>query len=159
MTQNIDKKELVLMSYLRQNSRMSLTKLSKKTGIPISSIFDKLKRRYGNIIMRHVSLLDFEQLGFSIKIHMLVKLGNKDKEECAETLAKLFNINNLYKVNNGYDYLFEALFRNLREVQQFNDALEKKFVIKKQQVHFIIDELKHESFMSDPALVEYVCGQ
>lgn len=152
------KKELLLMSYLRQNSRMSLTNLSKKTGIPISSIFDKLKRRYGNVIMRHVSLLDFEQLGFSIKVHMLIKVSNKDKDVCRETLEKLFNINNLYKVNNGYDFLFEALFRNLRELQQFNDALEKKFTIKKQQAHFIIDELRVQNFMSDPQLIEYVAA-
>ena len=152
----MNKNELLLMTCLRQNSRASLTSLSKKTGIPISSIFDKLKRRYGSLITRHVSLLDFAQLGFAIKVHMLIKVGKNDKDPCRETLEKFFNINNLFKVNNGYDYLFEALFHNLKELDDFNDALERKFTITKRETYFVIEDIKKESFLADPHIVPYL---
>jgi len=37
-------KDLLILSELRQNARETLTKMSKHTGIPISTIFDKIKQ-------------------------------------------------------------------------------------------------------------------
>jgi len=40
---NLNKKDLLLISKLRENSRIKLTSLSKETSVPISTIFDRLK--------------------------------------------------------------------------------------------------------------------
>ncbi|MBD3319252.1 winged helix-turn-helix transcriptional regulator [Candidatus Woesearchaeota archaeon] len=150
------KQDLVLMSYLRQNSRMSLTNLSKKTGIPISSIFDRLKKANGTLIQKHVSLLDFGKLGFSVKVSILLKVGKQEKEKVKDALVKFFNVNSLCKVNNGYDFLVEAIFHDLKELEDFFDALDKKFTIRKREVYYIIEDLKKEGFLSDPQLLSYV---
>jgi Lrp/AsnC family transcriptional regulator, regulator for asnA, asnC and gidA len=151
-----EERELVLMSYLRQNSRMSLTKLSRKTGIPISTIFDKLKNANGGLIQKHISLLDFEKLGFSTRASILIKLGKKNRNEVKEHLLKTFNINSLVKVNNGYDYLMEGIFHNLRELESFLDQLDERFTLKKKEVLYHLEEMKKEEFLSDPNLVRYI---
>lgn len=150
------KNDLLLMTYLRQNSRMSLTNLSKKTGIPISSIFDKLKNKYGSIIQKHVALIDFERLGFAVRVSVLLKVGKSKKEEAKNFLEKFFNVNSLFKINNGYDFLFEAVFHNLRELEDFFDAIENKFSVRKKEVFYIIEDIKKEEFLSDPDLLDYV---
>jgi DNA-binding Lrp family transcriptional regulator len=150
------KQDLVLMSYLRQNSRMSLTKLSRKTGIPISSIFDKLKKSTGTIIQKHVSLLDFEKLGFTVKVSVLLKVGKTQRKEAQDLLNKIFNVNTLLKINNGYDFMLEAVFQNLREVEEFFEGLDRKLTVKKKEVFYIIEDIKKEAFLSDPSLLPYV---
>ena len=42
--------------------------MSKRLKIPISTIYDKLKKYDGNIIKKHTAILDFEKLGFGIKV-------------------------------------------------------------------------------------------
>ena len=41
------KKDQILLSYLRKDARMPLTKMSKKTNIPVSTLFDRLKVNEG----------------------------------------------------------------------------------------------------------------
>ena len=54
-----DNKDLLIISCLRENSRNNLTNISKMTGIPISTIFDWLKKYEGSIIKKHTALLSF----------------------------------------------------------------------------------------------------
>jgi len=149
-------KDLLLLSYLRQNSRMSLTKLSKKTGIPISTIFDKIRKTHGSLIQRHVCLIDFSKLGFSVNVTILLKVGKNQRKEAGEYLKKFFNINSLLKINNGYDYLLDGVFHNLKELEQFFDVLETKFTLKKKDVYYTIEDIKREEFLADPSVLDYV---
>jgi DNA-binding Lrp family transcriptional regulator len=142
------------MCYLRQNSRMKLTSLSRRTNIPISTIFDKLKSYASTIIAKNTCLLDFPKLGFHTKVHIMFKVNKKDKIAVKEYLQGNFNTNSLYKINNGYDFLAECIFRNIKETEEFLETVDDKFSIKSQVVHYIIDDLKRESFMSDPQIAE-----
>ena len=46
-------KDLKIISYLRQNARMPLTKMSKKTQIPVSTIFDRLRTNEDDLIYKN----------------------------------------------------------------------------------------------------------
>ena len=46
-------KDLLLLNSLRENSRKSLTSLSKQTKIPVSTLFDRLKLLEKEDIIRH----------------------------------------------------------------------------------------------------------
>lgn len=151
----VTNKDLLLMAYLRQNSRESLTRLSRKTGIPVSTIFDKIKKRKGSVIDKHVSLLHFEQLGYTVKVNVLLGVAKKERGALREFLSRIYNINNLARINNGYDFLFEAYFHNIKELEYFLDALDNKFTLRRKDVHYIIEDLKKEAFLSDPQLIPY----
>lgn len=56
-------KILQFLAYLRENSREKLTTISKRTKIPISTLFDMLKELQGNLITKNTVLLDFSKLG------------------------------------------------------------------------------------------------
>ena len=153
---DLSKEELLLLAHLRQNARMSLTRLSRRTGIPISTIFDKIKKTGDGYIRRNTALVDFERLGFSVKVSILLAVGKRHKKDVGVFLEKFFNINSLARINNGFDFLLEAFFRNIRELEQFIESLDSRFVIKRKEVHYIIQDLKQESFLSDPDLIECV---
>ena len=151
------KKDLVLTAYLRQDARASLTILSRKTGVPVSTIFDRL--RTNKVILKNTALLDFAKLGFSARATILMKARKEKKEQLREFLVKSWNVNSLYKVNNGYHFMAECVFRDIKELEGFLDLLDERFSVRTKEVHYIIDDLKREDFLSHPELVDLVCVQ
>jgi len=146
-------KELLILANLRQNSRETLTSISHKTKVPISTIFDKMKSLEQDIITKHTTIVDFSKLGFSTRANMTLRVDKNERDRIKDYLEKHQNVNTIYKINNGYDFLIEAIFRNIRELEEFQENLDAKFKIKERQVYYIIEDIKREAFMSDPSLI------
>jgi len=58
-------------------------------------------------------------------------------------------INTIYKVNNGYDFMFEGIFRDMRHMENFMDLIESKFKVLDQKSVYILEDLKREAFLCD----------
>lgn len=140
-------KELLLLSHFREDARKPLTKISKETRIPVSTIFDKLRKFEDTIITRTTALLNFPKLGYDIRANITLKVGKEDREPLKEFLMKNRNVNSLFKVNNDFDYLIEVVFQNMTEFHQFTESLET-FKIEQKREHFILEDLKREAFLS-----------
>lgn len=138
-----------IIAHLRLNARMGLTQMSRKTSIPVSTIFDKLKTYEKNIIQKHTSLIDFSKLGYNTRANITLKTNKQNREKLKEFLQKHQNINSVYKINNGYDYLIEAVFRHIKELEDFLEMLEEKFDATERKVYYIIEDIKREGFMSN----------
>ncbi len=149
------KTDLLIISHLRRNAREKLTDMSRKTRIPVSTLFDKIKSHEGGIIQKHTALIDFNKLGYSTVAKIILKVHKKDREELRKYLSLHNSINSAFKINNGFDFLVEGIFRNIKEVENFLEDLDESFNIKSKQVFYIIDELKKEAFMSNPSIVHF----
>lgn len=149
----VKKKDLLLLSHLRKNSRMHLKEVSRKTGIPISTLHDRIRAKAGDCIVRHSCLLDFDALGFNVKAHVLFKVNKSDKDDVKKFLSKSLNVNSLYKINNGFDFIVEFVFRTVSEMEKFLEEIDNKFSIKSKDVHYIIEDIRREDFLSKPNLV------
>lgn len=156
VTKVISKKELLIIAHLRENARESLTNISKKTKIPISTIFEKLRTNYGGLIRKNVCLIDFSLLGYSIRANIMVSSQKDQRQQLKLYLEKQFQANSVYKINNGFDYLIEAVFKDIREVEDFLEKLEEHFKIDRKQINYIIEDVKRESFMADPATIDFL---
>jgi len=150
----IDEKDLVILSYLRKNARMSLTQLSKQSKIPVSTLHDRLRVYEGSIKHQYTTLLRFSEVGFFAWAFVFLKFGKSKKEQAKKFLLKHRHVNSMYKVNNGYDILINVVFRDLRELEEFMDEIDQYFVIKAKDVHYIVDDLKREQFLADPAFAD-----
>ena len=150
----IGKKDLKIISNLRANSRQTLTNMSKSTKIPISTIYDRLKANEGSLIKRHTCLIDFNKLGFTTRARVLLRVDKGGREEVKSHLTKHRNVNSLVKINNNYDFLFEVIFKQIKEVEEFLENLEVSFKIKSKQVFYEIEDVKREAFLADPDLLE-----
>jgi DNA-binding Lrp family transcriptional regulator len=149
----MNKNDLKIIAYLRQNARMPLTKMSKQVQIPVSTIFDRLKANEKSIIKRHTSLLNFSMLGFNTRANIAIKVEREDKEALKKHLIMHENINSISRINNGYDFMIEGIFKEIKEMEDFIDMLEQKFRIQDKKSFFIIEDLKKEAFMCNPALM------
>ena len=152
----MNEKDLRILSHLRNNSRIRLTKLSRLTQIPVSTIYDRIKQSQRGVIKKHTSLLDFSKLGFNARVNIMIRVIQDHKQNLKDFLLKHHNINTLYKINNGYDFLIEAVFRNIKQLDQFIEILEEKFNIEEKNVYHIVDDIKREHFLSDDKLIKLV---
>jgi len=150
----MQKKDLVVMACLRKDARMKLTTMSRLTKLPVSTIFDRMKFHEGGLIRRHICLLDFSKLGYHTRANVMLKVGKKHKEGIKEYLEGSHHVNSLYKINNGFDFLVEVVFKNISDLEEFFETLEEKYSIKGKEVHYIINDIKRETFMSDPNTLE-----
>jgi len=150
----LKKEEMLILTNLRENSRESLRKLSKKTSIPMSTLYDRLKNYEKDVIKKYTMLIDFGKLGFNTKATMLLKVAKGYREKLGEHLTKDKHINNVYVINNGYDFIIEGIFRELKDIDSFLRKLETEYGVVDNYTYYIIDELKREGFMSNPEYVK-----
>jgi DNA-binding Lrp family transcriptional regulator len=102
--------------------------------------------------------VNFKKLGFDIKINILFKVERNSREEFKEYLIKNQNINSVFRVNNGFDFLVEAIFRGMHELQIFMEDIERFNVEEKQEL-FVLEDLKLEGFLSDQIHAELLFAE
>jgi DNA-binding Lrp family transcriptional regulator len=142
------KRDILLMTYFRRNARENLTQISRKTHIPVSTIFDKLREFERGLIQKHTTLIDFRRLGFDIRINILFKVEKDSREEFKEFLVYNENVNSIYRINNGYDYMVEAIFRDMSDLQRFTELLDR-FKIEDKKELFVLEDVKRECFLTN----------
>src|SRR3990172_2059989 len=90
-----DDKDRFLLTYFRRNAREKFTKISKQTGIPVTSIFDSLSRNDAKFVNRYTALIDFKKMGYNSRVSIALKVNKKEKEEIKDFLMKNKKVNTL----------------------------------------------------------------
>jgi DNA-binding Lrp family transcriptional regulator len=151
----IKKKDITILAYLRQHARIPLTKLSRKSGIPVSTLFDKLKTATP-FVHKYTALINFQPLGFGTRAMVVLKVKKDQRGDIKEHLTNHKHVNSMYKINNGCDYLLDIIFTDMKELEDFLDDLEVKFKIEKKHVFYLLDIVKEEDFLSSPEYVKHM---
>ena len=141
----ISEKDKKIIKHLRHNARMKLTDLSKKIDVPVTTLYSKLKNFEKQLIKKHTCLIDYNQLGYYKNIYLVMK-ANEKKTELRDFLHQHSCVNSLYRVNYGFDFLVECIFKDEKEVTDFLELLQEDFRPEVQMLN-IIEELKKEEFM------------
>ncbi len=140
-------KQLLLLSYLRENSRDKLTSISKKTNLPISTLYDTLKQLENSLIIKHTSLIDFFQLGYKTHAQVLIHVDQDFRDKLKQFLLCHQQINNVYKTGHKFHFIAECVFQSMRELDDFIENLERKFSINDYRVNHLVEEIKREEFL------------
>lgn len=146
-------KHLKILACLRKDARMALTKMSREIRVPVSTIFDNLKASEDDLITKHTSLLNFGKLGYNARANIMIKVNRADKEALGNFLTTHESINSAFKVTNGYDFLVEGIFRNIKELEEFKEEVESQYKVEDTQTMYIVDDIKREDFLANPVLL------
>jgi DNA-binding Lrp family transcriptional regulator len=143
---------MLVLSCLRKNAREKLKEVSRKTKIPVSTIFEAVKKN-SRLVQKYTTLVDFNKFGFSVKANMILRVHKDNRELLRSFLEKHQNVNSVYRINNGYDFMIEAVFRNIAGFEEFREQINDRFRIKDLKVFHVVEDIKRESFMSEPDLL------
>ena len=155
---NKKEKDLLIISCLRQDSRMKLTDMSKMTKVPVSTIFDRIKLHEGGLIKKHTALVRFDKFGYQAKALIIFSTNKENRNKLYGVLEKNQNINSLYKINNGWDFMVEAILPGVKEVEEFMEGIEGQVKLKDKKVFYVIDEIKKEEFLANPKMLQIING-
>jgi DNA-binding Lrp family transcriptional regulator len=146
----ISKKDAEIISHLRNNARQKITTISRKTLVPVTTIYDKVRMQEKRFIKKHVTLLDFSKLGMHGCANIAINVEKESKDDLQRFLMANPNVNTLHKVNFSSDFLAEVVFKNIAEVENFVEKIESEYKINKIQIFSLVEELKKESFLTKP---------
>jgi len=143
--------DLLIVSHLRQDARITLTQMSRQTRIPVSTIFDKIRYfKETGLIKKNTTIVSFERFGYNTKALVFLSTPREQRIQLIETLKNSANVNSLFKVNNGWDLIAEIISPSFKEIEEFLERIEEKINLTKKEVFYIIEELKREEFFSNP---------
>jgi Lrp/AsnC family leucine-responsive transcriptional regulator len=136
-----------IISFLRKDSRTPLTKISRKTSIPVSTLHEMVKKNILGIIKKKTILLDFEKLGYKARAKFLVKVNKGEREALRQFLESNKNTNTLQATTNGYDFIADLIFKDFKEMHSVFTEINDNFNIQEQKKLYIIEDIKNESFL------------
>lgn len=137
----VNQKSLSVIQELRKNARQSLTDISRCISIPLSSLFKSVKKLEDEkVILKYSALLDYNRIGYSTRVFLSVQV--KEKEKFKKFMMGYSKVNSLSRASSN-SFFAELIFRNMLELEDFLENLER-FGVQNQEVYHIIQEIKKE---------------
>ena len=122
MKERLDEKDFALLQELKRNARASLRSISRKLGMPISTVHVRMKKleKLG-VIKQYTAVIDEKKLGFNVKAFVLVSYqrGYVEQETTAKKLASLPFVKRVYIITGEWDILLEVVARDIEELGDF----------------------------------------
>ena len=123
----IDEKDRRILDVLVEDSDLSIQKISKRTGIPITTVHNRIKRLKKNGIIKNYTVnLDYHKLGKDILAFILVTVdqksmasSNMDQYEVLRECKKHANVEEANLITGRSDILLKARFENLDQLTEF----------------------------------------
>ena len=145
----MDQKDLKILEHLRGNARETLTMISKETGIPISSTYDRMKRLEGiGVIKKYTCLLELEKIGICTQVVILLKTRNTMQKNLECWLNANEHANNLMRMNGEWDFLTEVVVKDIKTLEDFIESLREDFGKIRLSVLYVLEDLKREGFLN-----------
>ena len=126
----LDEKDKTILDLLQQDASLSTYKITKKTGIPQTTVLNRMRKlKQENIIRKYTIDIDWKKLGMNNKALIFVKVDknieqrNSKVGEIEEKISKYPLVLNVKRLMGKYDFMIELV---CRDIDELNDFLIKK---------------------------------
>lgn len=114
----LDKKNKSIIAILKEDSRVSIRDIAKKTGIRPSTVHDRIvKLKKEKIIEKFTLKLNNKAVGENFIVFMLVK--TKPSKIFDEELLHNKHVKEIFGVTGEYDVLLKLKFKDVEEFNNF----------------------------------------
>ncbi len=145
----LDEKDKKILVMLDIDARMSLTDISKKTGIPVDTVKYRIEKMESNEILQYQAIIDPELIGYPILNEVHFQLVNFSTQE--QERIKKYVTNNPYiiygvKLSGKHDYAIAIIAKDARQFDSVFNEFKTVFqnIIKDYDVNQIIEEYKFD---------------
>lgn len=136
---------LRVIGHLRDNGRKSCSHIARKEGLATSTVFEHVRNCESNVILRYVSLIDFQQLGFTF--HRVFFLRHPKTHSFVEWLRNQPQLNNV-RLCNDMTLIVEGFFSSLADEESFHDSLRARGAVVTSG-HHVLEPLALEKWVPD----------
>lgn len=120
MTEEMDERDLAVLELLKKDSRLSEQKISRKTGIPMTTVHNRIRKlRESGIIEHYTVRINHKKLGRPIVAYVLLKAVNQaDQKELFAHISKLPQVYEVAMVTGEFDLLLKARVATMEELNE-----------------------------------------
>ena len=127
MKEIIDEKDRKILDILKENSRLSSHKVSKKSGIPVTTVNNRIKKLQKEKIIKKFTIdIDRIKMGLPIAAYVFITISLKELKELNMDTKDLINnrVKNYYieiveHLTGEYDLLVKIHAADLKELNEF----------------------------------------
>ncbi|MBD3248709.1 hypothetical protein GF336_01570 [Candidatus Woesearchaeota archaeon] len=102
-------KEKEIIQHLRKGKRMNISSVAREMELPVSTVSDAIRRIESKYILKRSSLLDYGKMGYNAHSIIAVKVEPRQRKEFLDFLKKEECVNSIYRINHGFNFLFELI--------------------------------------------------
>lgn len=115
----MDETDKKILNVLSNNARTSISAISKKTGIPNSTISNRIhKLEENNTIEQYTAILNPEKIGVNITAIIIIQTETEKHENVEKELPKLEQVSQVYSISGEYDILIKVWAKSLEELNE-----------------------------------------
>lgn len=121
-----DKKDFGILTMLQRNCRMPAREIAQKLGLPVTTVFAKIKRmEQKKIIKEYRAVLDSTKLNRGTIAFILVSFSYRNgdvavlQREIAAEIAKFPEVQEVHIISGGWDILIKAREKTVHAIGNF----------------------------------------
>ncbi|MGC8675127.1 Lrp/AsnC family transcriptional regulator [Fervidicoccus sp.] len=150
----LDEIDLKILTHLSNSSKTSLNQLSNILGIPVSTVFARIKKlEEKGIIDKYTLSVDPKKLGFNVTAIINFSVEGSHIEEFEKQISNHPNVLFLYDITGDFDVIAVTRFRNIEELDYFIKNVLKNPYVKRTITNIALRVVK-ESYLHVPLLIE-----
>lgn len=158
MEPKLDEKDLVILTLLQKNCRMTAREISRKINSPITTVFAKIKRmEQQKIIKEYKAVLDSKKLNLGTTAFILASFSYRNGEAplsqrvIAEQIAKFSEVQEVHIISGDWDILIKVKEKDVNAVGNFViDKLRTVKGVEKTLTCMVFDTQKETTEISLP---------
>lgn len=114
----MDDIDLAILRSLIENSRITISQMSKEIDVPDATISNRLKKLEIDVVKRYTMIPDWKKLGLDITAIIIIQTESEKHESVKEELSRLEEASEVYSVSGEYDILIKVWVPGIEELNQ-----------------------------------------
>ena len=118
----MDKKDIKIVQLLLDDGRMKLKAIAKKLGLPITTVYNRIKKLEKKKLIRVRAELDWKKIGYGIEAYIFIDIDTSSKrvnqEKLATDLAKLPGVLEVSVVTGSRDMVLRTVAKDIDEMSE-----------------------------------------
>jgi len=116
---DLDETDVKILKELQEDGRMNYAEISRRTGIPSSTVYDKIAKLVNKaVIKKFTVILDREKVGFAVSALIGVETGAELYGNVAKELCQLPELVGVYGSTAEFDLMAKVRTTSLKRLNE-----------------------------------------
>jgi DNA-binding Lrp family transcriptional regulator len=134
-----------IIGELERNARRSLRKISRKLGISITTLSNRIsKLEKSGVIKGYSVLINPESIGFDLTAIIELVVSKGKLMEVEKEISRMKNVFAVYDITGSTDALVIARFRRRNEMSRFIKSLLAMKYVERTNTHVVLNVVKED---------------
>jgi len=116
----MDERDRRILEVLVDEGDAKLTKIARKTGLPVTTVYTRIKKLKEEGILRIRGEIDLRKLGYGIEFFVVIDINtaveNVNQENVIREIVKIPGVVEAYVITGSKDIIVRGFARNIEEL-------------------------------------------